>query len=73
MIEPELGKEWFLADVSGALKPVCIQKRQEVRLTRLDSDTDDNVFHRKEYIYGADARGEAFLSFPHLIYGSFPG
>ena len=73
VIEPELGKEWYLADVSGALKPVCVQKRQDVKLTRLDGDTDDNVFHRKEYIYGADARGEAFLSFPHLIYGSFPG
>lgn len=72
LIEPDLGNEWFLADTTGALKPVVVQKRKDVKLTRMDHDTDDNVFMAKEYIYGTDARGEAFLSFPHLIYGSFP-
>lgn len=72
LIEPDLGSEWFLADTTGALKPVVVQKRKDVKLTRMDHDTDDNVFMAKEYIYGTDARGEAFLSFPHLIYGSFP-
>ena len=38
----------------------------------LDKEDDENVFMRKEFIYGTDARGEAFASFPHLIYGSFP-
>lgn len=72
VIEPDLGSEWFLADTTGALKPVVVQKRKDVKLTRMDHETDDNVFMAKEYIYGTDARGEAFLSFPHLIYGSFP-
>lgn len=72
MVSPELGSEWFLADVSKPLKPIIVQKRKEPRLTRMDNDSDDNVFMRKEYLYGTDARGAAFLSFPHLIYGSFP-
>ncbi|MDD3154926.1 MAG: Mu-like prophage major head subunit gpT family protein [Victivallaceae bacterium] len=72
LIEPDLGSEWFLADVSRPLKPVVVQKRREAKLTRMDSETDENVFKSKEFIYGADARGGAFLSMPHLIYGSFP-
>lgn len=72
LILPELGSEWFLADTTKPLKPVIVQKRKEPVLTRLDREDDDNVFFRKEFIYGADCRGEAFTSFPHLIFGSFP-
>lgn len=72
LVSQELGKEWFLCDVSKSLKPVVIQKRKEPKLTRLDAENDENVFMRKEFIYGTDCRGEAFLSVPHLIYGSFP-
>ena len=45
-----------------------MQQRKIPVLTSLDRESDDNVFSRKEYIYGTDARGEAFLAFPHLIY-----
>ena len=72
LILPELGSEWFLADTTKPLKPVIVQKRKEPVLTRLDREDDDNVFFRKEFIYGTDCRGEAFTSFPHLIFGSFP-
>ena len=72
LVSQELGKEWFLCDVSKSLKPVVIQKRKEPKLTRLDAENDESVFMRKEFIYGTDCRGEAFLSMPHLIYGSFP-
>lgn len=72
LIDPDLDTEWFLADTSKPLKPLVVQKRKEPKLTRMDSDDSENVFNRKEYIYGTDARGESFLSFPHLIHGSFP-
>ena len=72
LILPELDKEWFLADTTKPLKPIIVQKRKAPVLTRLDKEDDENVFMRKEFIYGTDARGEAFASFPHLIYGSFP-
>lgn len=59
---------WFLAATGGILKPLFVQQRKMPVLTSLDRDSDENVFARKEYIYGSDARGEAFLAFPHLIY-----
>lgn len=59
---------WFLACTKGIVKPVAAQKRREPKLTRLDRDEDYNVFMKKEFIYGTDARGEAFKTFPHLIY-----
>lgn len=72
LVLPELSgtdKEdlWFLASTCNVIKPVFVQQRKEPVLTRLDRDSDENVFCRKEYVYGADARGEAFLAFPHLI------
>lgn len=72
LVLPELSgsdKEdlWFLASTGGVIKPVFVQQRKEPVLTRLDRENDENVFCRKEYIYGTDARGEAFLAFPHLI------
>jgi phage major head subunit gpT-like protein len=53
------------------MKPVYVQKRREPTLTRMDKDTDGNVFMRNEYYYGTDARGAAFLTLPHLAFGGF--
>ena len=60
---------WFLLGEQGGMKPVYVQKRKDPVLVRLDRDTDENVFMRNEYYYGTDARGEAFLTLPHLAYG----
>lgn len=72
LVVPELSganaSTWFLAATAGVVKPVVVQQRKNAALTRLDRETDENVFLRREYIYGTDARGEAFLAFPHLIY-----
>jgi phage major head subunit gpT-like protein len=59
---------WFLLGEKGGIKPVYVQKRKEPVLTRMDKDDDDNVFMRNEYFYGTHARGEAFLTLPHLAY-----
>ena len=71
LVLPEICGEyedrWFLASTAGVLKPVIVQQRKQPVLTALDRDSDENVFARKEYLYGTDARGEAFLAFPHLI------
>ena len=71
LVLPELSGEqedlWFLCATAGVLKPIFVQQRKLPVLVRMDHDSDENVFARKEYIYGADARGEAFLAFPHLI------
>jgi phage major head subunit gpT-like protein len=59
---------WFLMQTTGVLKPVMVQKREEPKLTRLDKDDDEAVFMRKEFIYGTEAMGAAFLAMPHLAY-----
>jgi phage major head subunit gpT-like protein len=59
---------WFLLGEKGGIKPVYVQKRKEPILTRMDKDNDDNVFWKNEYAYGTHARGEAFLTLPHLAY-----
>ncbi|MBR2365170.1 MAG: Mu-like prophage major head subunit gpT family protein [Lentisphaeria bacterium] len=72
LVLPELSGEyednWYLAATDGVLKPLFVQQRKMPSLVRLDSEGDENVFCRKEYIYGTNARGAAFLAFPHLIY-----
>lgn len=59
---------WFLLCTSGPLKPVILQKRQEVTLIRKDQLTDDNMFFDGQAVYGAEARGNAFMTMPHLAY-----
>ena len=72
LVLPELSGDaedlWFLAAANGILKPLFVQQRKQPSLVCLDGENDENVFCRKEYVYGADARGEAFLAFPHLIF-----
>lgn len=64
------GTPWFLLDVNRALKPIILQKRKDfefVAKTRID---DDHVFMNKEFIYGADARGNAGFGFWQFAWGS---
>ncbi len=73
VIDPELIGDyddyWFLSAGDGIYEPIAVQQRQKPKLTRMDNDNDENVFMRKEYLYGTDARGRAFQVLPHLIYG----
>jgi phage major head subunit gpT-like protein len=57
---------WYVLGVKGGMKAVASQRRREAVLTAKDQVTDDNVFFGKEIVYGADLRGESFLTFPHL-------
>lgn len=63
---------WFLVAQSqtGTIKGLCRQVRTLAKaLVRMDREDDPNVFMKKEYLYGTDAAGAAFLPFPHLVYG----
>lgn len=66
------GTAWFLADLSPQrrLKPLILQMRKAWEFTGLDSPDDPNVFMRKEFIYGADARMNVGFGFWQMIYGS---
>ncbi len=76
IVAPELAAHptvWFLADLSRAAKPFIFQTRKAPEFMALDKLQDENVFFRKEYIYGVDYRGNAGFGLPHLIYGSTGG
>lgn len=59
---------WYLMGSQGGMKPVYVQKRKAPFLTRMDRDTDTNVFMSNAFYYGTHARGAAFLTLPHLAF-----
>jgi len=61
---------WFLLDTSRAVRPLIFQERRPPNFVSKDDERDDNVFFRKEYIYGVDSRGDAALGFWQLAWGS---
>lgn len=50
------GSAWYLLDTTKVLKPLILQMRKEYQFVSKTSPTDDNVFDRKEYVYGCDGR-----------------
>ncbi len=59
---------WFLLGEQAGLKPVFVQKREEPKLVSQDDPGNDSAFLNKQFNYGVDARGAAFLTLPHLAY-----
>ena len=65
------GAPWFLLDCSRPLKPMIFQERQTLgKLVTKDQDADENVFWRKEYVYGSDGRCNAGFGLWQLAYAS---
>lgn len=64
------GAPWFLIDDSKAIKPIIFQDRKSFAFTALDNPEDPNVFMRKEFVYGVDARMNVGTGVWQLIYGS---
>lgn len=61
---------WFLLCTKKPIKPLIYQERQKAKFVSLTSETDENVFMRKEYLYGADSRGNSGYAFWQMAYGS---
>lgn len=64
------GTAWYLLDVSRALKPIILQKRKDFDFVAKDDPKDDRVFFNKEFVYGADARGNVGFGFWQFAWGS---
>ncbi|MTI74722.1 MAG: hypothetical protein FH747_13870 [Stenotrophomonas sp.] len=64
------GTAWYLLDTSRGIKPVIYQERKAPNFVAKDSETDDNVFSRKEYQYGIDSRCNVGFGLWQLAYGS---
>jgi phage major head subunit gpT-like protein len=64
------GTPWFLIDASRVLKPIILQKRKDFQFTAKDSADDDNVFFKREFLYGVDARMNVGFGFWQSAWGS---
>lgn len=64
------GAPWFLMDDARPLKPILFQDRQPFEFVARDRPDDPNVFDRKEFVYGIDARRNVGYSFPQYCWGS---
>lgn len=73
MVSTELSDKesyWFLVDNRKFLKPLIYQERKKIVFVNKDKETDDNVFMRNEYIYGAEGRSNAGYGFWQMAFGS---
>lgn len=62
IVLPELANaplDWYLMDVTKPIKPLVFQNRKAPIFTYLNQPTAENVFFRKKFVYGIDARGNA--------------
>lgn len=64
------GTPWYLMDLSRVLKPVIFQERKKPQFVAKDKPTDDNVFDKKEYVYGVDCRDNVGFGLWQLAWGS---
>lgn len=75
LVVPELAGEdtdeaWYLLCTTKALKPLIYQERKAPKFDALIDDKDENVFMRKQYLYGVHARANAGYGFWQMAYGS---
>lgn len=61
---------WFLLDTRRPLKPLIFQERKAYNFEAMTDPKSDNVFNRKKYIYGVDARCNAGFGFWQQAFGS---
>lgn len=64
------GTPWYLLCTRRAIKPMILQKRKPWSFVAKDDPTDSNVFDRKEFVYGAEARLNVGYGFWQLAYAS---
>lgn len=62
--------KWYLLDTSKPIKPLIFQQRKKPEFVAKDDIRDDNVFNKKEFLYGIDSRDNAGYGLWHLAYGS---
>lgn len=64
------GTKWYLLDTRRALKPIIFQDRKKPNFVAMTAETDDNVFSRKQYVYGVDNRCNVGYGFWQQAYCS---
>lgn len=61
---------WFLLDTSKPIKPFIYQERKKPFFVQMTDMNAENVFMRKQYLYGAEARAAGGYGFWQLAFGS---
>jgi len=61
---------WFLLDTTKPIKPVIYQERKSPQFVEQTNPQADDVFMRKKYKFGAEARAAGGYGFWQLAYGS---
>ncbi|ANJ73545.1 Mu-like prophage major head subunit gpT family protein [Ralstonia insidiosa] len=64
------GTGWYLLDTSRMVKPIIYQVRKPYTFVAMDKEDDENVFHRKEFLYGVDARSNVGFGLWQLAFAS---
>ncbi|MDH0095862.1 Mu-like prophage major head subunit gpT family protein [Pseudomonas sp. GD04158] len=64
------GTPWFLLDVTRVMRPIILQKRKNYQFVAKTDEKDENVFSRKEFIWGVDARLNVGYGLWQLAYAS---
>lgn len=73
LVAPRLASEptaWFLLDTRKPIRPFIFQRRKAPEFVSRDQITDENVFMRKKFQYGADCRDNAGYGFWQMAFGS---
>jgi phage major head subunit gpT-like protein len=61
---------WYLLDTTRPLKPLILQKFEEIKFTAMDKDDDEAVFMRDEFRYGVSAKDNGGYGLWQLAYKS---
>jgi len=64
------GTPWFLLDTTRVVKPIIYQVRKPYNFVGLQNEDDPNVFFRKEFVYGVDARSNVGFGLWQLAFAS---
>ena len=73
LVVPELAGSdtaWYLLCTSKPLKPIIYQERKAPKFDALIDDKDENVFMRKQYLYGVHSRANGGYGFWQMAFGS---
>lgn len=73
LVVPELAgsdEAWYLLCTKKALKPIIYQERKKPKFDALINDSNENVFMRKQFLYGVHARANVGYGFWQMAFGS---
>jgi phage major head subunit gpT-like protein len=71
LVVPQLANEgtaWYLLVTGLPIKPFVFQRRKSPEFTQYTDPSSSDVFKRRKYVYGCDARGAAGYTLPYLAY-----